>query len=403
MLSDKNGFFADETGFYRLTVSKYLDFILEVKIFHGTCKELTNITFDHNIKTGAKSGIMLGFNHGTVQSRNIIAIKYKLEGKNQVIERNPVQVNGEIYTELRLIKFEKISTLQNFGSLRIRKGANDNILYFLDDKNCIKVEIKKEIFNEMDFKEAILESFKEENITKIRWYSKYGRMWPFGDNFLIFYDSIGSYTITDANNQKNQKSAVFDEIQNSDENISLLKFSKNQEYLIIITAIKDSICRIIVYKVNHPTSNERKLPELTLLHKHPLCDLGVKFEKIKGSCIFNSITCDAKIRDKYLLILYQRNYPYQKVVFMLNDKRISNLVGVTTHIGKWKSGFFVKRNYTCGTVLGNEVGAKGTGVRPPNESSVVDSGDRMWILKGSYLSVVGFEEEDTVKFDRISN
>lgn len=80
----------------------------------------------------------------------------------------------------------------------------------------------------------------------------------------------------------------------------------------------------------------------------------------------------------------------KKAFVLCKVERVSKIKKI---IEPTRSGFYVKKNNTAGTVLGNELGNQGTGKRSPDNCKVVDSGDRSWILKGSSLSVVGFEQE----------
>lgn len=389
MLSDKNGFFSDETGTYRLIVSKKLDYIFEKKISNLILKQIIKIELKSK-SDDTISGVLIGFS----QPGQIVALKYQLERKARLSSNEPKLVNGEHFnehfSELKMITFDSKNIFSRNKINHVKKGLGSDSLFVQTESNCYFLKIDEQSFIDNPFRKAIVGVFNKDNIKEFKIESGYNEFLPIYDRFIFSCNSSGDYLII--NVESGHKISGKFSIPENKEYISLVEFSKGLEYLIMVTAKEDSLDKIIIYKVNFG-GNKLLPPTFSILHQRSFSYFGNELTDDLKYWIFKHISCEAKVNGKYLLVCYKRNYPFSKIVLTLCDERISSLQGMASHIGKWKNAIYVKKNDTFGTVLGSQCGEEGSGKRDKGQKDVKDSGDRIWILGGNFLSVVGFEEE----------
>ena len=268
----------------------------------------------------------------------------------------------------------------------MKQNLNKDILFFKGINEICYLKLNKPEFFDIsegpsNLKSAILKIFNPSRIIKIKFMMGFENMMPFGHHHVLMSNEYGEYYIVDIAAQsklvnlkgeelqakQNKSSSNLSKIQefslikeDKNELISLAEFSKMNEFLILNTTKKDLIYRMLVFKVKYPSEdNEAELPIFQILHKYTFTQ--VELNAFKQPCYFSHMNCQSMLNNSYLLICYQRNYPYKRLVFTLNNLRLTELIGFSTHIGKWKNGFCVKKNSTYGTVLGNGVGKRGRG------------------------------------------
>ena len=398
MLTDKIGFYSSSSGFYHLEATRDFKRIRQKKISSTCCKTLLNFKF-------GDFGLIAGF---TFQG-NLVVVKYTITGMSKIISYQPLNVKAEKFSEIQFLKCDKKKLFnEKFRIINLKKTHDGDYLIVQDVCSIFYTKITQESFVKGKLREEVETLFKNSSASSYVVYkNSFDVVLPIlNRNILLCCHNRGAKTFFIENvnkignltndpeggsnvkqvNREALKEFTFEGI-NPTESISLLDTTKKKEFLVMSTVKDNSLCRLLAFKINYGDKFGEANP-LSMLHQFLLIDNPASVNQF---CYFSKISCETLVNGKYVILCYQRNYRYKKMVFVLSEERMSEVVGFSPHIGRWKSGIFVKKNNTLGSVLGGDVGAlnseKRLGV------SVRDSGDRIWILGENRLDVLGFEEE----------
>lgn len=325
---------------FRLTISKRKDCVYEKRISNSTFKNLVKITFEEKNSPLKKEGLLIGFN----QDSDLVVLKYQLEITSE---------NNEIYKELRLIKLStKDIEVQNRNWSRnanIIKGFYSNDLFIVDRYEYYYYKFNQDILETSEFKKNLIQKFtkNEESQNYIRKIDLNGedrQMKVANDQNIIHYTSKGNFVIFNLlnfNHPENSEVKKLRELSPS-EKISLLNFSDDYKYLIVVTTRETKISRLLIYEYN---IDEIETFKLKYIHQN------VHQTKL----FYNRIFCSSKMSKDgfYYLICYCENdktFPQTKISLIFNDQEL-RILG-NTHdklINGWLSEIIVdgQENNSC--------------------------------------------------------